>query len=276
LARRDYTVNAMALSLTGELIDIFEGQKDLDKKIITAVGDPNKRFQEDALRMLKAFRMVSQLNFAIEGNTLESIKKNKNLLKRIAQERIRDEFFKLLAGNNAYEALIELRLAGVLEVILPEINDCFGVLQEGPKHDRVYDIGSHSLLTMKFTPSENPLIRFAALLHDVGKPQTYKKDSTGNVTFYQHDLVGAEIALRICERFRLSKKQTEKVYKLVKYHLFTVDEHQTDSALRRFIKIVGVEYLDDMFALREGDRLGGGTKAPTSWRLEKYKERIKK
>ena len=128
---------------------------------------------------------------------------------------------------------------------------------------------------LKYIPSANPLVRFAALLHDIGKVATVKTGSSGNVTFYNHDVVGGQLVLEIAKRFNLSKKQTDKLYRLVRWHLFTVDENQTDSAIRRFIKNVGIENIEDMLAVRIGDRLGGGTQKAISWRMEKFGERIK-
>ncbi|MCR4305675.1 MAG: HD domain-containing protein, partial [Candidatus Daviesbacteria bacterium] len=161
------------------------------------------------------------------------------------------------------------------KLILPELESCFGIVQEGPKHDRIYDIGEHSFLALKHTPSKDPLVRFAALLHDIGKVNTVRTDPSGNVTFYNHDVEGGKLALKIAGKFNLSKKQTDKLYRLIRWHLFTVDENQTDSAIRRFIKNVGLENIEDMIALRIGDRLGGGTQKAVSWRMEKFEERIK-
>lgn len=275
LTRRDFTINAMALSHKGELLDLYNGQQDIKNKLIRAVRDPDLRFQEDALRMLKAFRMVSELEFDIESKTFLAVSKHKRLIKEIAWERIREELFKLLSGTNPYIGIMKMREAGILQIILPEVERCFGIKQEGPKHARVYDIGEHSLLSLKHTPSNDPLVKFAALLHDIGKPDTVEKDSSGNVTFYQHDIVGGNIALKIAKRFNLSKKQTDKLYKLIRWHMFSVSENQTDSAIRRFIKNVGIENIEDIMAVRVGDRLGGGTQTETSWRMEKFKERIK-
>ncbi len=283
LARRDFTINAMALSIGGQVIDPYLGQRDLKDKLIRAVGNPNKRFQEDALRLLRAIRFASQLEFEIDEETFQAIKKNASLLKEIANERIRDELLKILESANphstgseqAYIGIIRLREVGILQIILPELERCFGIIQQGPKHTRVYDIGEHSLLTLKHTPSANPLVRLASLLHDVGKPQTFKTEADGNVTFYGHDVRGGKIVLDIAKRFNLSKKQLDKLFKLVRFHMFTVDERQTDSAIRRFIKNVGVENIEDMMALRIGDRLGGGTQTETSWRMEKFASRIK-
>ena len=283
LQRRDFTINAMAIDPSSQaplddkgVIDPFGGQQDLKNKLIKAVGDPDKRFKEDALRLIRAIRFASQLEFDIENDTFKSIQKNAQLIKEIAYQRIRDELFKILASVNPYVGLLKLREAGILQIILPELEKCFGIVQEGPKHDRIYDIGDHSFRTMRETPSIDPLVKFAALLHDVGKGETFKTDDEDNVTFYNHDLVGAEIALKIANRFNLSKKQSDKLYRLIRWHMFSTDERQTDSAIRRFIKNVGIDHLEDMFALRIGDRLGGDTRKPVSWRMEEFQKRIKK
>lgn len=275
LKRRDFTINALALSDTNEVVDPFNGKDDIRSKIIRAVGDPNLKFEEDALRLMRAIRIATQLEFDIDDKTFLAIQKNANKIKDVAWERIRDEIFKILSSDNPYQGILKLRETRILEIILPELEKCFGIKQEGPKHDRIYDIGEHSLLALKHTSSTDPLVRFAGLLHDVGKPSTVKISEDGNVTFFNHDFIGAKIILQIAKRFNLSKKQSDKLYKLVRWHMFTVSEHQTDSAIRRFIKNVGIENLEDMMAVRVGDRLGGGTPTETSWRMEKFQERIK-
>lgn len=279
LARRDFTINAMALEINDRakpiIIDIFNGQSDLKEKLIRAVGNPDTRFTEDALRLIRAIRFSAQLNFEIEEKTLESIKRNSALIKNISWERIRDELFKILQSDNTFDGITKLKETGILEIILPEITTCFNIVQEGPKHDRIYDIGEHLLLSMKFCPSKDPLVRFAALIHDIGKVATFKKDANGNVTFYGHETVGANLSKRVSERLKLSKADSEKLYRLIRWHMFTVSETQTDSAVRRFIKNVGLENIKDMLALRVADRLGGGTATETSWRMEEFKKRIK-
>lgn len=278
LARRDFTINAMAmeLSLNGKpkLVDPFDGQKDLEQKLIRAVGEPDKRFQEDALRLMRAIRFSAQLGFGIDPVTLQSVKNNAELIKNISWERIRDELFKILESDHYYEGIVLLMDAGLLQYILPEVTKCFGIVQEGPKHDRVYDIGEHLLLSLKFCPSKDPLVRFACLVHDIGKLDTFRKDQSGNVTFYGHEIVGARIVKEIGKRLRLSSKEIERLYSLVRWHMFTVSEFQTDSAVRRFIRNVGLENIEDMMAVRVGDRLGGGTLTETSWRMEEFKKRI--
>ena len=274
LARRDFTMNAVAIPYKGEMVDPFNGCKDIEQKIVRAVGDPNKRFEEDALRLMRAIRFSAQLNFDIENNTFEAIKKNSHLTQKVSWERIRDEFFKILGLANPYIGIIKLREAGILQIILPELERCFGLMQEGPKHTRVYDIGEHSLLSLKFCPSVDPITRLATLLHDIGKPDTFKDSEDGNVTFYGHDIVGGRLVQKVAQRFRLSRKESEKIHILVRFHMFTVTEKQTDSAIRRFIRNLGLENIDDMLSLRIGDRLGGGTQNAQSWRMKQFRERI--
>lgn len=274
LARRDFTINAIAMDTNLNITDPFKGLSDIESKLIKAVGDPNKRFQEDALRILRVFRFTSQLEFNLDEKTFNAACSNRELLHEISWERIRDEFLKLLAGLNPYIGIKKLREAGILEIILPEVEKCFGISQEGPKHVRNYDIGEHSLLTLKETPTLDPMVRFAALIHDIGKPDTMKAEKNGNITFYNHDLVGGKLALKIADRFRLPKCDKDKLYRLVRWHLFVVDEKQTDSAIRRFIKNVGKENVHDMLMLRIGDRLGGGTQKAISWRMEEFMKRI--
>jgi len=273
LARRDFTINAIAFD-GKKLIDPFDGQKDLKKKIITAVGDPDTRFQEDALRMLRAVRFASKLGFMIDEKTKNSIQKNSPLIINISWERIRDEFLKILAGNFPAEGVIFLKNTGILFSILPELNICFNIPQKSPKRHHIYDVGTHSVMALKNCPSKDPITRFATLIHDIGKVKTFHRDEKSQlITFYNHEVVGTKLALKIADRFKLSNKQKEKLITLVKYHQFTVSELQTDKAIRRFIRNISHKYLQDMLDLRTGDRIGSGAK-PTSWRLELFKKRL--
>ena len=160
-----------------------------------------------------------------------------------------------------------------MQEILPELEKTFGVEQKSPGRHHIHDVGTHSYLSLKHCKSTDPIVRFATLIHDIGKPQTYKKMENGTITFYNHEVVSTKIAKRISERLKLSKKQSEKLITLVRYHQFTVDERQTDKAIRRFIRKVGKKYIKDMLDLRVGDRLGGGARE-TSWRLEEFKKRL--
>lgn len=273
LARRDFTINAIAYD--GEkLIDPYGGQKDLKAKLIRAVGDQSKRFQEDALRLIRAVRFASELGFLIEDATRDSIRKNAKLITKISWERIRDEFLKILESENSSEGILFLRSTILLHYILPEVDRCFEIPQKSPKRHHIYDVGTHLVMSLKHCPSKDPITRFATLLHDMGKADTFRKEEkTGLITFYNHEVVGRKQAEMIADRFKLSRKQKEKLEMLVGEHQFTVSEIQTDKAIRRFIRKVGKEFLQDMLDLRTGDRLGGGA-AETSWRLELFKKRL--
>jgi tRNA nucleotidyltransferase (CCA-adding enzyme) len=272
LSRRDFTINAIAWNGV-DFIDPYDGQTDIKNKIIRTVGVANDRFSEDALRMMRAVRIASQLGFFIDPDTTAAIKKNAGLLRNISAERIQMELYKILASDFAADGILLLKNTGILEVIIPELHAEFAVGQKSPKRHHLYDVGTHSVMALKNCPSKDPVVRFATLLHDVGKPPTMNTTPEGVITFYNHEVVGARIIKSIASRLRLSKKDTDKIYTLVRWHQFSVDERQTDSAIRRIIRRVTKEYLDDMLALRIGDRLGGGA-LETSWRLELFKKRL--
>lgn len=272
LARRDFTVNAIATD-GKKLIDPYHGQEDIKNKLIRAVGDPDTRFNEDALRLMRAIRIATQLEFLIEEQTLTTLKKNVSLISHIAIERVRDELFKILSTAHPADGILFLKNTGLLHYILPEMEICFTTPQKSPKRHHVYDVGTHLVMSLKHCHSPKPIVRLATLLHDIGKPQVFKKDETELITFFNHEVVGARMVRTIADRLRLSKKDRELLITLVRWHQFSVDERQTDSALRRFIRRVGKENLEDMLALRVGDRLGGGARE-TSWRLELYKKRL--
>lgn len=281
LARRDFTMNAIALRVeikdkkqTIVIVDPYNGQGDIQDKIIKAVGNPDERFKEDALRMLRAVRFASQLGFAIEEKTLAAIRNDSNLITRISGERIRDELMKIMASRTPYEGVMLLDALTLLEKILPELTEGKNVSQVRPGRHHTTDVFTHNVLSLKNCPSENPIVRFATLLHDVGKPQVKGLDMNGHVIFYNHEVAGARIARTICDRLHFSKKDREKIYTLIRWHMFTVDTRLTDSAIRRFIRRVGLENVADMMDLRIGDRLGGGTQVAESWRLKNFKERI--
>lgn len=273
LKRRDFTINALAIGKDKKIVDPFEGQKDLAAKVIRAVGEPEERFSEDALRMMRAVRIASELGFRIEKKTLEAIKTNATLIERISKERVRDELLKILASPHPYEGVVKLRGTTLLEKILPELEKAFGVDQKSPQRHHIYDVGTHLIYSLKACKNPDPIVRFACLIHDIGKPQTYEKLPNGVVTFYNHEIVGAKITKRIADRLRLSKKDKDKLWRLVRYHQFSVTEEQTDSAIRRFIRKVGLDLVPDMLDLRHADRVGSGSKE-TSWRTEEFKERL--
>jgi tRNA nucleotidyltransferase (CCA-adding enzyme) len=273
LARRDFTMNAMAFD-GDNLRDPFGGQQDLESKLIRTVGSPDARFGEDALRMLRAIRFAAQLGFLIETQTRESITRNSALITRISGERIRDEFLRTISAPYSAEGVLFLRSSNILRFILPELDACFDIPQKSPGRHHIYDVGTHLVMSLKHSQSKDPITRFATLIHDIGKVRTFHKDvDSGMITFYNHEVVGTRQAQEIADRFRLSNEQKDKLVRLVEFHQFVVSEDMTDNAIRRFIRNVTKEYLDDMFELRHADRLGGAA-AETSWRTELFKKRV--
>lgn len=307
LERRDFTINAIALRLnTGvarvgvphrapaaiakpsdggkerqdpevfELIDPYDGQTDLKNNIVKAVGNPNERFKEDALRLMRAIRFATQLSFTINEATWKAIQEDAKLLPLISSERIRDELLKILASDFPYEGIMLLKHAGLLQYILPELLEGEGVSQERPGRHHTTDVFTHNVMALKFCPSKDPIVRFATLIHDAGKPRVRGEDKDGLVIFYNHEIAGASLAYEIANRLHFSKKDRKKIVSLIRWHMFTVDEHITDSAVRRFIRRIGTDAVKDMIDLRIGDRLGSGTSTAESWRLKLFKERIEK
>jgi putative nucleotidyltransferase with HDIG domain len=268
LERRDFTINSIALG-DNVIIDPYNGQEDLDNKIIRAVGNPDVRFTEDALRMMRAVRIGCQIEFMIEAETFESISRNAKLIHKIAGERIRDELFKILSSKNAVDGVKILKNSGLLQEIMPEILGGEGMKQRG---HHVYDVFTHSLEALRNCQTNDPITRLATLIHDIGKPVVMKTINGVN-TFFNHDIVGSRIANNIGKRLRLSNKELDKLFRLVRWHMFTASELQTDSAVRRLIRNVTPEYLEDMIDLRRADRVGSGAKE-TSWRWELLKKRF--
>jgi tRNA nucleotidyltransferase (CCA-adding enzyme) len=291
LDRRDFTINAMALSVSDELLTTFDfaaaspltsltkaeftvhdphqGLADIAAHRIATVGDPHRRFAEDALRMLRAIRLAVQLNYSIDDATFEAIVAHAPSLAKISQERISDELLKVLASDFPAEGIELLDEAQLLPHILPELLACKGVEQGG---HHTTDVWVHSLDALRECPSTDPVVRLATLLHDIGKPATQAfTDKT--ITFYSHEIVGSRIASAITKRLRLSKKDRDRIFTLVRYHMFHYQPHDTDAAIRRFMRKVGLENVDDMLDLREADRLGSNARR-TSWRLEEMKQRM--
>lgn len=271
LERRDFTINAMALRLTDarsgqtlEIIDLFGGHKDLAKKIIRAVGEPEDRFREDALRMLRAVRLAVQLGFVIEEKTCRAIAKMAGSIKFVSKERVRDELIKIFQSDMADQGVLMLQQGKLLQYIMPELERGIGIKQN--KH-HTYTVFKHSLLSLKFCPSRDWRVKMAALLHDIAKPQT-KKFINGDATFYNHDAIGARVAEKIMRRLKFSNQDIEKVTALIRYHMFyyNVDE-VTEAAVRRLIVKVGKENLKDLIDLRIGDRLGSGVPKAKPYKL---------
>lgn len=284
LERRDFTVNALAITpeksghLVNEgrrlleinrqsylLIDLFGGEKDIRKKVIRAVGEPSVRFKEDALRMMRAIRFVSQLDFELEPKTQRAIVKLAGSIKFISKERIRDELIKILSSDKPAEGIRLLHDCKLLQYILPELEEGVGVKQS--RH-HIYQVYEHNVLTLKHCPSTKWQVRFAALLHDVAKPKT-RRIIDGIATFYNHEYAGAKMTRRIMERLKFSNEDTETVVNLVKNHMFYYQVGEvTAASVRRLIAKVGRENLQDLIHLRMADRVGSGTPKALPYKLQ--------
>ena len=286
LGRRDFTINALALEVPKSdfkgapksdfgIIDLVDGQKDLKNKVIRAVGDPEERFREDALRLLRAVRFAAELGFKIEKRTLEAVKNNAGLLRFISKERIRDEFVKLIASAGAASGIEILRESGLLKEFLPELLEGWGV---GQNLRHIYTVWEHNLKSLEHAVKEDwPLdVRMAALLHDVGKPRVKRGEGKFS-TFYGHDVVGAKMSDQILSRLRFPKEFIEKVSKLIRYHLFyyNVDE-VTESSVRRLIAKVGIEDMEDLIRVRICDRIGSGVPKAEPYKLRHFRFIVEK
>jgi poly(A) polymerase/tRNA nucleotidyltransferase (CCA-adding enzyme) len=275
LHRRDFTINALALSFDGEIIDIFNGLLDLEKKVIKAIGNPEERFREDALRLMRAIRLVCELNFTIEEKTFKAIKKFSDLIQYISAERIRDEFNRILMSKNAVLGIELLRQAGLLKEILPELERGYGISQN--KHHK-YDVYIHSLKSLDYAVKKNYslYLRLAVLFHDIAKPLT-KQGEGPDCTFYGHEILGAKMTKKILQRLRYSNEIIQKVTHLVRHHMFYLEiDKVTPAAVRRFVRRVGQENLEDLFKLRHADRIGSGVPKAEPYRLRYLKFLIEK
>lgn len=275
LARRDFTVNAIAMNDKKKIVDLFDGQKDLKKKIIRTVGNPEERFSEDALRMLRAVRFAATLGFTIEKETKDAIMKNSIWLEAVSEERIRDELLKIIMSDRAAEGIDLLHELHLLKFIMPELEENYGVGQN--KH-HIYDCYQHALKALEYTAKKkfNMQVRMASLLHDVGKPRVKVGDGP-NSTFYNHEMVGAKMAFLILNRLKFSKKDIEKITKLVRYHLFYYNVGEvSESSVRRLIKNVGKDSIEELLQVRQADRIGSGVPKAEPYKLRHLKYIIEK
>ena len=283
LSRRDFTMNAIGLNLPigikdiskGHFVDPYGGLIDIEKKQIKCVLNATERFNEDALRIIRAVRFVGELGFTLNKETEEAIKTTKTGLEKISEERIRDEFEKILMSQNPSVSLETSNKLGILKYISPELVSGTGVSQT---KTHKYDVFEHSIKTLQAAADKDFSleVRLAALFHDIGKPKT-KRDSKekGKPTFYGHDVVGERVTRKTLERLKFPRKTIDTVSKLVRWHMFFSDtEEITLSAVRRLIANVGQENVKDLINLRICDRIGTGRPKEEPYRLRKYQSMV--
>ncbi len=279
LKRRDFTMNAIAVSLSKgaikDIIDLYGGFKDIKDKVVRTVLKAEDRFSEDALRILRAIRLATELGFTINIDTEKAIQSHSHLLGKISSERIRDEFIKILMSNEPKKGLEMLEKLGILKIILPELSVAKGV---GQNQAHAFDVFEHLLRTVQHAADKKwPLdIRLSALFHDISKPETKRLSrETGQITFYGHEVVGSRVTKKILQRFKFPQKTVDKVTKLIRWHMFFSDTQEiTLSAVRRMINNVGQENIWDLMNIRVCDRIGTGRPKENPYRLRKYKSMI--
>src|SRR3989344_2240738 len=276
LKRRDFTINAIAYDpIKDNLVDPYKGQEDLKDKLVRAVGNPVERFEEDALRLLRAVRIATELGFAIEAETANAISQTAPLLGHIAKERIQVEFSRIVMSDNPLTGIVLCQKLGLLAHIMPELEQGIGCEQNG---DHIYHVWEHNLRAVQHSAERNwPLhVRISALLHDVGKPKTRVwSDENKDWTFYGHDVVGARMAKKALEKLKYPGDLIEKVEKLVRWHLFFTDiDKITLSAVRRIVSKVGPDLVWDLMNVRACDRIGMGRPKEVPYRLRKYESMI--
>ncbi|MEI8061861.1 MAG: HD domain-containing protein [bacterium] len=276
LKRRDFTINALAADvITGEITDQFSGLQDIKTKTIRAVGSPDKRFTEDALRLMRAIRFSAELGFTIDFETQNSIIKNADLIKQISSERIRDELSKIIMSENPMMGFVFLEKLGLLKHIVPEISNAVGVKQN---QAHSYDVFEHLLRSLQCSADKRfPFyVRLSALFHDIGKPPTqrYAKERK-DYTFHGHEVVGAKMADVILKRLKFKNEIIKLVTTMIRWHMFFSDTEQiTLSAVRRIVRNVGTDHIWDLVNLRICDRVGTGRPKEDPYRLRKYMSMI--
>jgi tRNA nucleotidyltransferase (CCA-adding enzyme) len=278
LDRRDLTANAMAYDpMSRTLLDPHGGALDLERRLLRAVGDPLERFREDALRPLRVARLAATLEMEPDPELERALRAVPNpesgvRISAISAERVREEIERLLEAHRPSVGLELLREAGVLEAWLPELARCRGVAQN---RFHAYDVYYHSLYTCDAAPAGKPVVRWAALLHDIGKPDT-RVEREGEGTFYEHQRVGAELAARLLERLRMSVATRDRIVHLIREHMFDYRPEWTDGALRRWLRRVGPDRVADLFDLRIADALGNGLRQGFPRNLEAMRVRIER
>ncbi|MCL2276857.1 MAG: HD domain-containing protein [Treponema sp.] len=274
LSRRDFTMNAIALRLpSGEIVDPFNGAKDIKAKIIRCVGNAGERFNEDGLRPLRAVRFASALGFRIEENTKDAIKSALNVCEKVSKERVRDEIEKILGSPVPSAGFRLMEETGLLKLCLKELDDCRGIEQKG---FHKFDVLDHLLLACDYAALKNYSleVRLASLFHDIGKPAARDKDELGVFTFYRHEEISERMCRKILNRLRYSNEVIHKTCLLVKEHMFNYQETWTDSAVRRFIARIGEENLRSVFDLRSCDTYAFSGVENKYFSLSSFSDRI--
>lgn len=257
LARRDFTINAIAYDPINRVFrDPFLGRNDIDACLIRAVGNPYSRFMEDGLRVLRAARFAATLRFDIEPETYQAINPSLKSYVKVSAERIRDEWMKIMSAREPSVAFKIMAETGMLEITVPEMVLMFNCTQN--KY-HAYDVWVHTLQVVDACPENDPILRIGALFHDIGKPQSKKPHPvTGDATFYEHEDIGADMVASIASRLRFSAEERYRLIHLVQHHFIRYKPEDTDSAVRRWIRKVGLDNISSLCTLARADIIGKG------------------
>ncbi|MBI2096181.1 MAG: HD domain-containing protein [Candidatus Taylorbacteria bacterium] len=279
LKRRDFSINAIAMDIKDtkdgecdvEVIDNHQGLKDISSRTIVAVGKPEERFAEDGLRLLRALRLSAELGFKLETETAEAIKKHASVIKKIAMERVRDEFVRIIMSDRPGDGFRMAESLGVLKHVIPELSQAVGV-EQNKAHS--FDVFEHLIRAVEHSAKRGYSleVRLASLFHDIGKPPARRwSEEKGDWTFHGHDVLGAKMTVKILERLKFQNKVIDKVSRLVLTHMFFTDtEKITLSAVRRLVAKVGKENIWELMNVRAADRIGTGRPKESPYRLRKY------
>src|ERR1017187_601153 len=275
LSRRDFTMIAIALDpMSGALMDPFDGQGDIARKMVRAVGDPILRFTEDGLRPMRALRQAAQLGFALDPDTQAAIPRTFDSFRKVSAERIRDELHKLLLSPTPSLGIELMRATGLLAEVLPEMLPTIGCVQN---RFHKHDVYQHTLATVDAAVPDF-VVRMAALLHDLGKPQTQapREDAPGEYSFFRHEQFGVDVAAALCTRLQLSATERTTICSLVGGHMFFYTPEWSDGTVRRFVKRVGPDLVPSLFSLREADVASRGRGEDPQCETRDLRERISK
>ena len=273
LRRRDFTMNAMAFDPDqGVFLDPHGGERDIRERVVRAIGDPSDRFREDALRMLRAVRFATRLEFTIDGPTLEAITAGADRIRSVSAERVRDELTKLLEGERPSYGMRVMRDTSLLSRVLPELAEGVDVDQRG---NHRFDVFEHSIRACDAAPGDNMVVRLAALLHDVGKPRALEEDDDGTRRFHGHDKLSAQMSEELLRRLKFPNRTIAAVVHLVRHHMFNYTPEWSDAAVRRLIARVGKDAVADLIALRAADGAAVTGEKVDTRPLGRFAERVR-
>ncbi|MBU2575326.1 MAG: CCA tRNA nucleotidyltransferase [Elusimicrobia bacterium] len=273
LKRFDYSINGMAMAADGTIIDNYGGRKDIENRTLRTLRSPDETFRADPLRILRGLRFASAMGLSISPEILKAMRRNGKGLKSVSAERLRDELLKLLESADKPSGAFRLmRELGLLKYFLPEFGKCFGFAQN--KY-HAYDVAEHTLMAVDRLPKDKPLLRWTALLHDIGKPVSCRNYGSARASFIGHEIIGAKMAEKLMERLRFSTGDIRYTGKMIRHHMWQYRPEVRDSTIRRFLAKLGMELFDDFLLFKGADRYAKGKGEMGPGRDIAFRERVR-